>query len=84
MAFTLPAKPTVSLEEVVDYIKSHPGGCPREMSKKRNDAKNRIKYFRMFGEAHRRYGNACIRTEFRVIDDGTGNPVQQLHYWWIG
>ena len=81
--FTI-VQPTVTLEEVVEYMKAHPGGCPRDMSRTRNDAKNRIKYFRLFGEAHRRYGNGNIRTEFRTIGDGCGNPVQQLHYWWIG
>lgn len=77
------AKPIVSLEEIVEYLKAHPGGTPRDMSRKRNDAKNRIVYFRMFGEVHRRNKNS-IRTEFRVIGDGKGNPVQQLHYFWIG
>ena len=81
------ATPTVTIEEVVEYIKVHAGACPRDMCRKKKDFKNKMVYFFLFKEVHRRYTRDVevkrIRTEWKTIGDGLGYPSRQLHYFWI-
>jgi hypothetical protein len=80
--FTI-APQTTNYQEVLEWIKSHPGGTARQMSKQKQDVKNRIIYFKLFGEVLAR-NPGKVRTEYHVIGDGRGQPCQQLHYFWIG
>jgi hypothetical protein len=73
---------SLSTGEVLEWIKAHPGGTPRQMCKQKQDFANKVAYMILFGEVLRQY-RGRIRHEWRVIGDGKGYPCQQGHYTWI-